>query len=318
MAWQGVITNAGAQILNQWALGQGRLEITRAEAGAETVQASALKAQTEVSHDHGGPFAAAVIRSEKTANGTRFKVNVTPDETAYVAHQVGIYARLSSWSTSTMAELLAIVQDTSGVAIPARSTDPDFVFTIYIATSISNTDEIDITVDTAALVTQADLTDAIDDVTGSLKDAAYRGVANNLTQAAAATNVLDAYQGKVLKDLIDSMCVQPGTVTYTFVGSGYITTGKTQIMVKFPIDKFIGNRTIASYSVSDFQVRQNGNNIWASSEGFNELELALTPTNAGISINAYRKQNGEHVVINSAAVNNETVGIYLVVSITWA
>lgn len=54
---------------------------------------------------------------------------------------------------------------------------------------------------------------ALQTITEGLGTASTYGVANNLTQAAAGANVLDAYQGKVLKDWQDRTYVSLGTIT---------------------------------------------------------------------------------------------------------
>ena len=47
MAWLGVVTNAGKELLGGWLAGQ-TLQITRATGGSGTVREAALLAQTEL------------------------------------------------------------------------------------------------------------------------------------------------------------------------------------------------------------------------------------------------------------------------------
>lgn len=319
MAWNGVITNAGANLIAQWAQNVCIMRIRGAYVGNATVLASNLYSQTEVECDGMDAQAATVISYTKVASGTRFKVMVSPGQTAYTAKMIGIYARLSTQSSSTLDTLLCVVQDSTGVAIPAASTDPDFAFTLYVNTSIDNTGQLSITVDTSTYATVGDIDDAIDAL--NLQEASTKTVANSVTVDSAGTSVLDAYQGKVLKDLIDALCVQPGTYTLTYAGAGYITSGKQQVMVTIPISKVINGVIPSSVSCDALEIRQDGNYLWQTSEGLSELEIvpntAANPLRSGLTLNLYRSRGGSHIAISDNAVNNAVVGIYIRCTVTW-
>lgn len=321
MAWTGVITNAGVQLLSQWRAGTSTLSIVGAEVGNDTNTTAGMKTQTQVECGEGfTPVAAQVIRKEAVQNGTRFKVMVGPGETAYTAHQIGLLGQLSIGSST--ATLLAVVQDTTGVAIPSASTDPDFVFTIYITTSIDNSGTLEITVDPTTYATQGMLEDAIGDLEDTLGGAATKGVANDLTTASAGSKVLDAYQGKALKDLFDSIVQGAGTVQYIYSGATFITSSKKDIAITIPTNRIIPSaRTIASVHLNSLSLRQDGNYLYnkGTGENFSDMEVTVTKRATGIHLSFAYKPNGAiEKQEYPNATNNAAVGVHVDISITWA
>ena len=319
MSWSGVITNAGANLLSSWAQNVCILQVTDAEVGNATTTTANLKVLTQVECDGIDPQEATLYHVRGTGTGTRFKVEIHPGEAAYTAKMIAIYARLSTQSSSTLDTLLLAVQDSTGVAIPAASTDPDFVFTLYINSAIDNTDNIEVTVDPSALATVDDIDDAIEDL--SLGTASTCDVANDLTTI-TVDKVLDARQGKALKDLIDSMCIAAGSsYTLTYYGAGYITTDKKQVLVTIPLNRIPLGVAPSAVTCSAIELRQGGNYLWKTSDGISELEIvpntAGNPMRSGLALNLYRTRGGAHIAINDNAVNNEVVGIYLNITITW-
>ena len=319
MAWSGVITNAGATLLASWGQSLATLIVRGAEVGNTTDTEANLRVLTQVECDGIDPQEATLIKVRGSGTGTRFKIQVQAGESAYTAKMIGVYGRLSTQGSSTPDTLMLVVQDSTGVAIPASSTDPDFVFTLYINSAIDNTGDLEITVDPAAFATVGDIEDAIDDL--NLGEAATASVSNALNVTAGGS-VLDARQGKALKDMINAICVQPGTYTLIYSGAGYITSAKSQIMVTVPISKVINGVTPTSVSCSTLEIRQNGNYLWKTSDGLSELEIvpntSANQLRSGLSLNIYRSRSGSHVPISDDAVNNEVVAIYLQITVTWA
>ena len=319
MAWSGVITNAGATLLASWGQSLATLIVKGAEVGNATDTEANLRVLTQVECDGIDPQEATLIKVRGSGTGTRFKIQVQAGETAYTAKMIGVYARLSTQSSSTPDTLMLVVQDSTGVAIPAASTDPDFVFSLYINSAIDNTGDLEITVDPAAFATIGDIEDAVEDL--NLGDAATASVSNALNVTAGGS-VLDARQGKALKDLIDAMCVQPGTYSLTYSGAGYITSAKSQLMLTVPIGKAISGVTPTAVSCSALEIRQNGNYLWKTSDGLSELEIvpntAANPLRSGLGLNLYRSRGGAHVPISDDAINNEVAGVYLQITVTWA
>lgn len=318
MSWKGVITNAGATLLASWGQSLATLIVRSAEVGNATTTEANLRALTQVECDGIDPQEATLIKVRGSGTGTRFKIQVQAGETAYTAKMIGVYARLSTQSSSTPDTLMLVVQDSTGVAIPASSTDPDFVFSLYINSAIDNTGDLEITVDPAAFATVGDIEDAIDDL--GLGDAATASISNAL-DVTEEGSVLDARQGKALKDLIDAICVQPGTYTLTYSGAGYITSDKAQVLITVPIGKAIYGVVPSSVSCDALEIRQNGNYLWKTSDGLSELEIAPNsagnPLRSGLALSLYRSRGGSHVAISDNAVNNAVVGIYIRCTVTW-
>ena len=319
MAWKGVITNAGANLLSSWAQNASILQVRSASVGNATTTTANLKTLTQVECDGIDPQNAALATVRGSGTGTRFKVSVQPGDVAYTAKMIGIYGRLSTQGSSVPDTLILVVQDSTGVAIPASSTDPGFVFTLYVNSAIDNSGELDITVNPSAFATFGDIEDAIEDL--NLGDAATASVSNAL-DVAAGGSVLDARQGKTLKEMIDALCVQPGTYTLTYNGAGYVTSDKTQVNVTIPLSKVINGVTPTAVSCDALELRQNGNYLWKTSDGLTELEIipnqAANPLRSGLALSLYRSRGGSHVAISDSAVNNAVVGVYIRITVTWA
>ena len=153
--WVGVITNAGAVLLNQWALG-GSLEITRAVTGTGTVAAASMMAQTALVTQK---QTASIISYNWLSSGLKIKLQVTAPAAGYTLNQVGVYASLSSGTEV----LLALYQNSDGVAIPSSSDSPDFIYTMNALLSISNSGQLTVTLDPGAVIshthTKSDISD---------------------------------------------------------------------------------------------------------------------------------------------------------------
>ena len=162
MSWIGVITDAGAAILAQWDGGGHTLTIDGATVGSGITPEANLRAMTNLKTPED---TAQVIQVEEVTGGTRFKVQVLAADDAYIAHEVGIWAHLDS-GTST---LIAVHQDSgTGVSVPDEDTSPDFAFALYCVHQISNTSQIQVTIDTSVFVTLATLNDYVTELSARL------------------------------------------------------------------------------------------------------------------------------------------------------
>ena len=156
MAWKGVITNSGSELLAQWTVGK-TLTITRAAAGTGRVSEAAMLAQTALVSEK---QTASILSNKTTAQGQKLQLQVTPLVTGYPLNQLGIWAKLDSGT----AKLIALFQtDTdAGVEIPGKSDVPDYVYTFYGLLEFANTGgTLQVTIDPSALATTAALTAAI-------------------------------------------------------------------------------------------------------------------------------------------------------------
>lgn len=152
--WEGIITDAGAQLLQAW-VDHTSLRITSAAAGAGSVDTGLLASQTAlVSRKQ----PVSLIGSEPVEGGVRLKLRLTAPETAYVLQQIGVWAQLEDGEE----KLLAVFQNRRGYFIPDKSASPDFVFTFYALISCNNSGNWTVNLDVSALASQEDILEAAD------------------------------------------------------------------------------------------------------------------------------------------------------------
>ena len=156
VAWKGVITNSGSELLAQWTAGK-TLTITRAAAGTGRVSEAALLAQTALVSEK---QAASILSNKTTAQGQKLQLQVTPLTAGYALNQLGIWAKLDSGA----AKLIALFQtDTdAGVEIPSKTDVPDYVYTFYgLLEFTGSSGTLQVTIDASALVTAESMAAAI-------------------------------------------------------------------------------------------------------------------------------------------------------------
>lgn len=156
MAWKGVITNSGSELLAQWTAGK-TLTITRAAAGTGRVSEAAMLAQTALVSEK---QTVSILSNKTTAQGQKLQLQVTPLATGYPLNQLGIWAKLDSGA----ARLIALFQtDTdAGVEIPSKTDVPDYVYTFYGLLEFTGSGgTLQVTIDASALVTAESMTAAI-------------------------------------------------------------------------------------------------------------------------------------------------------------
>ena len=148
MAWIGIITNNGNDLLTRWVEGK-TLTVTRAAAGQGRVDPAAMLAQAALVNEK---QAASIISNTPVDKGQRLKLQVTPQsEAGYSLNQFGVWARLEDEDE----KMIALFQtDTDiGVEIPSKADMPDFVYTFYGLLAFSNQGTLHITVDPSTMVT---------------------------------------------------------------------------------------------------------------------------------------------------------------------
>ena len=156
MAWKGVITNSGSELLAQWTAGK-TLTITRAAAGTGRVSEAAMLAQTALVSEK---QTVSILSNKTTAQGQKLQLQVTPLATGYPLNQLGIWGKLDSGA----ARLIALFQtDTdAGVEIPSKTDVPDYVYTFYGLLEFTGSGgTLQVTIDASALVTAESMAAAI-------------------------------------------------------------------------------------------------------------------------------------------------------------
>ena len=160
--WNGVITNAGNSLLNEW-VNEKALNFDSAAAGQGTVAAAAMMAQTALVSQK---QTASLLGGEKVSSGIRLKLRIAAPNTAYTLNQYGVWASVDGGASA----MIALFQLEQGVPIPSKTESPDFVYTFYALISCSNTGTWTVTVDTSACVTQSDMSAAIAEAVKTKQD----------------------------------------------------------------------------------------------------------------------------------------------------
>ncbi|MCM1136329.1 MAG: hypothetical protein NC400_12240 [Clostridium sp.] len=154
MAWLGVITNAGRELLGGWLAGE-TLRIDGAAGGSGTVREAALLAQTALVEQK---QAGSIVAYKTVEGGQKVKIQFPAAEAAYTLNQIGIWGSLAGESV-----LLALFQNPEGVAISSKAEFPDFAYTFYAVLAIGNEGSLAVTVDTETWVTYKTMQEALSD-----------------------------------------------------------------------------------------------------------------------------------------------------------
>lgn len=148
MAWKGVITNSGSELLAQWTTGK-TLTITRAAAGTGRVSETAMLAQAALVDEK---QAASILSNKATAQGQKLQLQVTPQTLGYALNQLGVWAKLGGGEEKMIA--LFQTDTAAGVEIPSKESVPDYVYTFYGLLEFAGTGgTLQVTIDATALAT---------------------------------------------------------------------------------------------------------------------------------------------------------------------
>lgn len=156
MAWIGVITNVGHDLLTAYASGEHTLHITRASVGSGTVAEADLRIQTEITTEK---MDASIINIEPGHYGpagggyVKYSIQVGPSTVAvgaYTAHQIGLWATLDDEEEET---LLMLSQDSgSGIDVPVDHLSPKFAFCLYAVMQVGGSESTTVNIDSSAYV----------------------------------------------------------------------------------------------------------------------------------------------------------------------
>lgn len=149
MGWIGVITNAGAALLAQWAGGSETLYITGATVGSGYVPDANMRTATGLQSTKDN--AAIVENKMVSTTGRRIRIRVKPHATAaYIAHEIGVWAKLGENGTVT---LLSLHQDAQeGQSVPTEAASPEFVFDLNAVLTVNNDGNVEVNIDTTVYV----------------------------------------------------------------------------------------------------------------------------------------------------------------------
>ena len=301
----GVVTNAGKNLLTEWLAGK-TLHIEYATGGTGTVAVEALMAQTALANEK---QMLSFIRSEKIEGGIRLMVPIMAPETGYTLNQLGIWGYLAEGFRSMgdgEPTLIALYQDATGITIPSLSSMPDFIYTFYCIIEMSNTGELEVTIDTSALVSVSMLIEEIYNhnldaeahpallsaFSESLGTAAFKdaGEANGVAELDSSGKVLSTQLPSYVDDVLEyaSLSNFPATgetgkiyvakdtnKTYRWSGSGYVEISASLALGDTSSTAFRGDWGTTAYNHS--QISQ-GNPHGTTPEDIGASEISILAT----------------------------------------
>ena len=153
MTWaDAVVTDQGMSFKPQVLEGKG-IYLDYSTGGTGTVPALSLTDQTALVNYKQN---LAIVAVTDVDNGKKINIQITNQGLAagYTLQQIGIWAHIDSGAPV----LFAILQDDTGIPIPAESELTDFSLNFYAILDFSNEAEFYITIDPAALVSMATMT----------------------------------------------------------------------------------------------------------------------------------------------------------------
>lgn len=215
-----VLTNAGRDLLAQWAAG-GELTIDNAACGQGTVNEAYLMGQTQLVAQK---KQLSIVRKANVAQGVQLQLQCTNGDVsaAFTINQIGVWAHLDDGASV----MIAIYQDSTGVLVPTAAEMADYVFTFYATLQMSNTGELTVTIDSSALVSmetfsglEGEVDDILDGTTTVPKatNAGHATTADSATSAASATTAETA--NKVANALTFGSKTYNGSVAQTLTAA---------------------------------------------------------------------------------------------------
>ena len=218
--WNGVITNAGNSLLNEW-VNEKALNFDSAAAGQGAVAVAAMMAQTALVSQK---QTASLLGGEQVTGGIRLKIRIAAPTTAYTLNQFGVWASVTGGNTT----MIALFQLEDGIPIPSKTESPDFVYTFYALISSSNAGTWTMTVDTSACVTQGDMTTAITQAVSTKQD---KIMVKGLLMGDGAGNLSAAVAGKDYGYPLATGSGAPTATTAATAGQHYYdsATGKEYV-----------------------------------------------------------------------------------------
>lgn len=179
MAWVGVVTDAGATLLGNYAQTGTSLNVSKIVTGTGYVATDALRRQRTALVTPASE--GAVVSMKAVDGGTQFGMQVGPNDgdEPYLMKELGLIVDAETGGVSTPV-LLAYFNLEEGVSIPVAESFPDFVYVLSATLAIDNETPFNLTVDPDALVSQQTLNAAVAAINASIaeKVAIAQGIAN--------------------------------------------------------------------------------------------------------------------------------------------
>ena len=154
MGWMGVVTNQGAAMLAELAGGGHTLTISGATVGSGYVADVNMRTATALQTQK---MAGSIAGKESITGGIKLRLRVlaaTVAVGAFTMHEIGVWGHLDSGTD----KLILLIQDSvTGVPIPTESESREFVFDLIVPMTVSNTEGLEVTIDSDVFVTNADM-----------------------------------------------------------------------------------------------------------------------------------------------------------------
>lgn len=182
-----VITNSGKELIKKCLNGK-LLTITRAAVGMGTASNALLMEQTGLKSQK---KIAQIIEKKEIASGVKIRVQVTSLNTpqSYTINQIGIWGAVEGTES-----LIAIYQDESGVVVPSTTESGDFVFNFWATIQISGQGNIEVNVNTSALVSRTSLDYELEIRDEKIKEAV--NLKDNIAEIRKLISAADKYDSK--------------------------------------------------------------------------------------------------------------------------
>lgn len=205
MAWIGVITNAGAALLAQWAAGDHTLTIDGAKVGSGYVPEANMRIMTDLSSEKDD---AEIVSAEEVTGGTQFRIRVSAvDGESYTAHEIGLWAHIDDGDPV----MIAYHQDSGiGVTVPTAASMPGFFFDLYCVHAIGNEGELTIVLSDTTFATRDELQEDIASVESKVADTEETSVASK-EYAVEEYLIYSGNLYKVTDDISPGDTLTPGT-----------------------------------------------------------------------------------------------------------
>ena len=149
--WVGVITDAGSAAMERTVVTGETLTVNLVKIGTGSVPASEMRAATDLQEYVGN---GSIDRKQKTDYGINIRIQITPTAAEHTFTEIGVYGTVGNDANSV---LISLYQNDDGILVPSSSDFPDYIYKLNQLWDVSNSDAIDVIVDTTALVTQEEL-----------------------------------------------------------------------------------------------------------------------------------------------------------------
>ena len=150
MAWEGVVTDAGVNALQQFIAGEANINFNLVKLGSGSVDVEDMKEQTDIQDFVTNGSIQKVTYSEE---GARFRLSAgSYGDAGYTWTELGLFASVTVGNV-TSSVMMALYQETNGgVIIPNAEAFPDFVYVLSVLIKVDNSEELEVTIDPDAYV----------------------------------------------------------------------------------------------------------------------------------------------------------------------